>query len=484
MSVSRRSLIALVLAWAPVADAATFTVNNTNSSGAGSLAQAILDANADDTPDVIDFYILGVGIKTISGNLPAITQPVTIDGYTQPFTTVNTLGGAETNANLRIALSGGALASTQNILDIQAGPTTIRGIIVNDVRSEGAGIAIANGVTGVSIQGCFIGTNSAGSIDDSSGIGILVDGTATIGTPDPADLNLISGADKSAILLRGPDSVVQNNLIGLSAAGAPNIPNGVGIQVSTASATGNTIGGSSESAGNVIAGNVNEGIVLLGTAGGGNQIEGNRIYANGGLGIDLGNDGVTANDDDDPDTGPNDLQNFPVLSEVSAGSGKILVSGSLDVPAARHDTEYRLSFFRSAECDETGHGEGELFLDALDVVVPDDEEFAVEIPVTVPKGEFLTATATDPETGDTSEFSECIEVDVGEPGPLCGDGSLDGSLTATDALIVLQVAVGSSTGDPCICDVNDNGTIQSSDALFVLRKAVDQPVTLDCPLCT
>src|SRR5690242_2436939 len=110
MFVSRKFLIALMLLGpATAARAATFTVTNTNPSGAGSLHQAILDANVDDTADVIEFGIAGFGAKVIAGDLPAITQPVTIDGYTEAFTTVNTLGGSATDANLRIVLQGSDL---------------------------------------------------------------------------------------------------------------------------------------------------------------------------------------------------------------------------------------------------------------------------------------------------------------------------------------------------------------------------------------
>ena len=65
--------------------AATFNVTNTNDSGSGSLRQAILDANAAGGADTIAFNIVGSGVHTIAPTteLPAITSPVTIDGYSQ-----------------------------------------------------------------------------------------------------------------------------------------------------------------------------------------------------------------------------------------------------------------------------------------------------------------------------------------------------------------------------------------------------------------
>jgi hypothetical protein len=61
-------------------------VTNAADSGAGSLRQAILDANATGGADVIAFDIPGSGVQTIApaSPLPAVTDPLTIDGTTQP----------------------------------------------------------------------------------------------------------------------------------------------------------------------------------------------------------------------------------------------------------------------------------------------------------------------------------------------------------------------------------------------------------------
>ncbi len=57
------------------------------------------------------------------------------------------------------------------------------------------------------------------------------------------------------------------------------------------------------------------------------------------------------------------------------------------------------------------------------------------------------------------------------------------SINTTDALIVLQSAVGSSVCEACVCDVDSSGSITATDALAVLRFAVGQPVVLNCPAC-
>ena len=55
--------------------------------------------------------------------------------------------------------------------------------------------------------------------------------------------------------------------------------------------------------------------------------------------------------------------------------------------------------------------------------------------------------------------------------------------SASDALSILQTAVGMSSCVLCICDVDSGGTVAASDALRVLQRAVGQSVTLDCPAC-
>ena len=94
----------------------------------------------------------------------------------------------------------------------------------------------------------------------------------------------------------------------------------------------------------------------------------------------------------------------------------------------------------------------------------------------------FTATATDRTFHNTSEFSACF--DYGASDVLCGDYNEDGVVTASDALSVLRVAVGSVSCEACICDVNDAGGITTTDALFVLRKAVGQNVAMNCPDCS
>ena len=86
---------------------AVFTVTTTADGGAGSLRQAILDANAAPGADTIAFAIPGPGVHTIQPQsaLPKVTGPVVIDGYTQPGSHPNTNGpGLDINAVLTVDL--------------------------------------------------------------------------------------------------------------------------------------------------------------------------------------------------------------------------------------------------------------------------------------------------------------------------------------------------------------------------------------------
>ena len=109
-----------------------FSVTNTNDSGTGSLRQAILSANSTPNslngPDEIHFSIRSEGVNTIApaSGLPAITEPVIIDGYTQPGAAPNTLAVGN-NANIQIELSGdGCDGVCSQALLISSGGSTVK----------------------------------------------------------------------------------------------------------------------------------------------------------------------------------------------------------------------------------------------------------------------------------------------------------------------------------------------------------------------
>ena len=115
----------------------------------------------------------------------------------------------------------------------------------------------------------------------------------------------------------------QGNLIGTDITGSHPLGNGNGIQIDGGSSN-NTIGGTAAGAGNTIAFSTGIGVDVDATAGTGNEIRLNSIFSNTGLGIDLGGDGVTLNNSAGH-AGPNDYQNFPVITAVTSAGGMTTV---------------------------------------------------------------------------------------------------------------------------------------------------------------
>jgi len=258
---------ALALLASVNASAATYLVINTNNSGAGSLRQAILDANTNPGPDLINFNIPGAGghiifLKTL---LPVITDPVTIDGYSQPGATSNTATMAD-NATLLIELTGTdpLFFNAGDGLVITAGDSTVKGMIINGFNNENFGHSAIKltGKGGNLITGNFIGTNSNGFSSIPNGVGVLIDGSDSnvIGGSLPAARNVISGNGRGvAVLSVGAfGNAVAGNFIGTNRNGNGIVANtSVGIEVrdlGTADSH-NVIGGTAPGQGNLISGN-------------------------------------------------------------------------------------------------------------------------------------------------------------------------------------------------------------------------------------
>lgn len=500
--------------------AATFTVLNTDDSGADSLRAAITAANAVAGPHTIQFNIPGAGPHVIGvlSQLPDLVQTMTIDGYSQPGSSPNTnpfnLG---LNTVLRIALDGTA-AGLVTGLRLAAPDIEIRGLAM---YGFGEGLIRIEQPRAV-IAGNFLGTNLAGTGDpdglEGGGVDISLGGDdSVIGGNDAADRNVISGF-VNGIYHRGPKATIRNNLIGTDLTGNTAIPNfdgilcqavdqiieidlnlisgntDTGVLVLTAGTgfcrlTRNYIGTNVDSTlplgnllgihvgpgaheiggplGNIIGGNQDAGILItagdgarlinngigtqpnvgspnLGNGGpgirvqtstniqigdthletnvlrfnGGSAIEidsnstgirvgHSTIFENGGLAIDLNQDGVTPNDPGDGDGGANFGQNFPEIVGVEVTGGQTTVSLELDGAVAG---TYRIQLHSSLACDPSGFGEGAFSRVTEDVVTDasGDASFSILINGDL-TGEVLTATATDPD-GNTSEFSRCALV--------------------------------------------------------------------------
>jgi hypothetical protein len=280
----------------PSAEAASFTVTNTNDSGAGSLRQAIIDANSNfnSITDTITFNIPISGYQTIKPltPLPAITSPTIIDGYTQPGTQQNTLA-VGSNALILIELNGSLIPEGPDASGLrvhQTGGVTIKGLAINRFRS--AGIEIKNSYSQTRIQGNFIGidvtgTNAIADNPQSRGIDASDCANVLIGGTTPAVRNVISDNGNGIYFGDGANSnAVKGNLIGTNKVGTSAVPNNTGVGMT---GSGNVIGGSEAGAGNVISANTGNGVSTSSNGSGGNTIAGNLIGTDASGAAPLGN---------------------------------------------------------------------------------------------------------------------------------------------------------------------------------------------------
>ena len=272
--------VLLVAGWAAAVSALlanTFTVTNTNDSGLGSLRQAILDANANPGLDTIQFAIPGSGVQTITPSSPldGITDPVFIDGYSQPGASANTLAVGD-NAVILIKIDAGAFNPAIDLAP-GSGGSTIRGLAMAGTTGPLVLIVSPNNV----VTGNFIGVDTDGSTVVSTSLGVEVNfqnGTV-IGGTDPAARNVMASTGGDLIQADGNGTVIQGNYLGLNAAGTA----GIGAQQRTIDIeVGDTvmIGGSAPGAANVI-GTWSVRAVQLGEAGAFNAsnvtVQGNLI---------------------------------------------------------------------------------------------------------------------------------------------------------------------------------------------------------------
>jgi T5SS/PEP-CTERM-associated repeat protein len=287
-------LLALVYACLSLS-AATFTVTTTNDSGAGSLRAAMTSANGTGGgTNLIQFNILPTNsVQTITPvtQLPAITRPVIIDGYTQPGAGTNSNALANGfNGTLLIEISGAILGNNGDGLSISgSGGSTIRGLVID--RGWSLGIRITGSSNNV-VEGCFLGIDPGGnnSQPNTIGVGLSFDtrnisSFNRIGGTNAGSRNVI-GNSTGVLIQDGTNNVVQGNYIGTDATGTNGLPCTQGIQIGSGN---NLIGGTDVGARNVITASIAGTGIVCGT-GIGNRIQGNFIgtEATGGKALGLG----------------------------------------------------------------------------------------------------------------------------------------------------------------------------------------------------
>lgn len=294
--------LAFLVLFAGAAQAATYTVTNTNDGGAGSLRAAMTAANAGSSVDLIEFNIAGSGVKTINldSPLPSIVHDLTIDGTSQTG-----WSGAPLIELNGLSAGGGSIG-----LELTGGTLTVRGLIIN--RFTGYGIKASclshcgypeAPTISLNVYGSYIGTNSSGTGAASNGVGIYLETdrngggqiSSNIGGKSANERNVISGnigngLELSEIETFGLQKIhVFNNYIGTNAAGTAALPNlGSGIIVGyirDGSVETVQIGDGTSAARNLISGNSKSGVVVQSYA----SIKGNRIGTNAIGTADLGN---------------------------------------------------------------------------------------------------------------------------------------------------------------------------------------------------
>ena len=295
----------------------------------------------------------------------------------------------------------------------------------------GAGILLESGQPGEApdnnvIAGNRIGTSADGNTALGNGrMGVFFMnggtgnriGTNSDGVSDVAERNLISGNNEAGIFLDGNGNVIAGNYIGTNAAGNAALPNGYGVDAD--GHNNNRIGGTAAGAGNLVAFNVYDG-VLVDHGGTGNSILGNSIFSNGRLGINLNvsgqlSNGVSLNDTGDADTGPNNLQNFPQITTAFSSGTQTTVAGTIQSTPGK---TFRVDFFSSPTANTSGFGEGKTYLGFISVTTDSagNANFVTTFSTVVAVGQVISATATDP-SNNTSEFSASVQVVAGSSLP-------------------------------------------------------------------
>jgi hypothetical protein len=331
------------------------------------------------------------------------------------------------SAAFAIGLDGSDVSNT-----LIGGPSaSARNVIGGGLPGFGGAIGI-NGsysgpyvpqISGTMIEGNYIGVDGTGATalagqKEEIGIQVNPEGNGNPGSFVNTSIvgNVISGWGLAGVQASVPITI-EGNLIGTDSTGLHQVPNGTGIS----STRDDQIGGTMSGQGNIIAYNMGPGIVVGGT---GNRIEGNAIYGNGGLGIDLGGSGVPILNDSLGHAGPNNYQDFPVLTSAMVSGSNVTVRGTL--PTNAGTAPFTVDVYASPTADPSYYGQGQYDLGAFSIP-PVSNPFinysfsTASLPAALLAAPwYISTTATDA-NGNTSEFSKdvCIPV-TGVTGPSDG----------------------------------------------------------------
>ena len=441
------SSLLLGMAAGAYAQSIVATVTNVNDSGPGSLRQAITDANAGGlcgATATINFNIPGPAPYVISLNSPLPTiscHDTTIDGYSQPGASANTLGSGN-NASIVITLNGAIMTPPAAGLTIGGDNILVAGLVIKKFIGQ-PGILISSGA-GAKIEGNFIGTDATGTGTDGNDVGVQMSGgtCAIIGGFAASAQNVISANKSNGVALLGGSCAtgtqVINNHIGTNATGVaalPNGGNGVLNRVQNTVIKNNMIeynlgdgvrielgGGAAVIKSNDILGNAGNGVYIAASecSPQGVFIRSNNIGYQTLQGIDLAvasfypppvppvrDQNLATNSCYHANLG----QHFPVISDVTYAWTSIATTTTINaVLKSGLSTAYDIDLFNNypGGVDSSNRGVGAQFISSLTIPLTDSSGFvsfqmvANGTPVYHPT---MTASSPFSMTGGTSEFS-------------------------------------------------------------------------------
>jgi titin len=232
--------------------------------GECSLRAAIQQSNRNAGANVIEFDIpSGSHTIMLTAALPAITDTVMIDGWSEPAFAGTPI----------VELDGSGAGANVPGLWLRAGSSTIRGLVVGNFSGPGILVDTAGSNT---IVGMYIGVDAGGTAATPNDEGIrLSAGNNTIGGLTPGERNVISGNTRWGIRILAPNNRVLGNYIGTDSAGMAALGNGYSaIQIQAAT---NRVGGTAPGARNILSGNGENGLLIRDGGGLSNIVEGNYI---------------------------------------------------------------------------------------------------------------------------------------------------------------------------------------------------------------
>lgn len=457
----------------------------------GNGANGILSVNQN-----VKFQIQGNYIGTNAGgtaDLGNVLNGIKISGVTNVGPTNLLVGGAAAVEGNVISGNNGYGVETSdassyiygNRIGTNASGTAAIGNSLDGVRlygsdsyvggsNAGEGNLISGNVNGVTlevganlarIEGNKIGTNLAGtSAIPNTGNGVSVRSNSVgIGfINNTPSVNIIGGNGANGILVTGAANGVRifNNYIGTNQSDANLSNGGSGVQIQSC-ATDVEIGKDAafSNAANTIAHNGGDGVsvsnICLGLPPASpppttTTIRRNSIYSNGGLGIDLGTNGVQANDLGDLDTGPNGLQNYPVLIKASPAQ----IYGTFN---SLPNQTYTADIFQTPSCDSSGNGEGKTLLGSFNLTTDGSGNATYNLTgFFVSVGQNVSATATDA-SGNTSEFSQCLPV-TNNPGNPVFNSPISTTAENSGTAAITIDRIGGTSGTITIDYATSNGT--------------------------